>query len=174
MSEETILAEVKKSGEMPIIVGLSRHKAGLKLQVKGLPIVEDFFRDFAQGEVQPVVNHARHWYPVSGKPLMVYALPKSLGQMVADDDTRFTLDKVGNPLLIQTHADRPDTSLNLSFLRLVGISEGDGVAFTVKGAMDLEETRRLAQRIMLASRRFFIAYMRPVNINVFVSTQEMR
>jgi hypothetical protein len=61
----------------------------------------------------------------------------------------------------------------MSFLRLAGTSEGNGVTFGVKGVYSLESLRNLRDKISASARQLYIEYLRPVDLTVTVSTQEM-
>jgi hypothetical protein len=63
--------------------------------------------------------------------------------------------------------------VNMSFLRLVGASV-QGVNFAIGGVYTNEQAARYAQDIQLAARSFYMSYLKPINIIVTMSTQEVK
>lgn len=170
-------AIVVKRGETCIITSLSRTALGLQLRVKAHPAVEMFMRGLADPDAPPVEVSLtdRYWVAPEGKPaLMAYRLPTPMPSVTnpSTGGALFQLDKLSRPLL-DGERER-DTPVNLSFLRLIGISEGMGVAFNIRGVYSLDALRTLQERISEAQRQFYINYIRPINLHVIVSTQEVQ
>lgn len=184
---DTVDASVIKGGETPIEILLSRKsKVGLRLSVKAFPQIEDYMRALGTGDRIPVELSGRHWRPVnqSDPPLMAYNLTERLSLKGA-----YNLDALGQPLEAEDrYYDGPPTPpgaitldggrsngwVNLSFLRLAGISEGAGVSFQVRGVYTTDAAIELGERLSKAAYRFFLDYLRPVDVIVKVSTQEVR
>lgn len=177
--------EIIKQGEVSFSASLLRTGKGLRVEVHAHPDVEDFMSTMGGGRVAEVKTMGRYWEPhhTSAASLSVYSIISGPGLMIAEDGTPFRIDRPGGPLLDTSgDGDSPphyDTNgralpqLNLSFLRLVGISRG-GVSFYMKGGVYTnEEVRTVGSKIGLAYKRFYSTYMSPMMFNVVVSTQEV-
>lgn len=170
-------ATLMKKGETCIQVSVRRSIKGITLSIKTHPSVEALFKSWGDGSHQDVRNYTRGgWDPVGGSVLNIYNLRQDPGDLIADDGLHFRINAPGGPLMIVSPSTGQETTLNMSFLRLVGISEGVGVSFGVKGVYTIDAIRSLVERIRHASRRIYIAYMRPVDIGlqVFTSIQEVK
>lgn len=187
MVEPVLEANVVKSGECCIQTTLSRRnrrhgdppdwKGGLLITVKTLPRVEEFMQSLGSGEVVDVGVVGRHWQAIGGQPLHAYII-QNINTHPGDDGSMVSLDKLGSPLLLMDpERGEKYPTINLSFLRLRGISEGAGVTFGIKGVYSLEEMQRIEKRLTAAQRKFYNDYMRPIDITiqlVTMSTQEVR
>lgn len=165
--DQIIEAAVLKRGETVTRVRFQRSPVGLKITCWAHPAVEDLMRSWGTGEIQAVTAHGRNWEPLRDPLKGVYHLGTNPG-VCPYDGGHYRLDRVGQPLI------DPDGCVNLSFVRLIGVSEGEGVSFSLKGVHTLEAIRDMGERIKLASRRLYINYMKPVDLTVTVSTQEIR
>lgn len=174
MSEQLELdASVVKSGETPIEIYLSRRaEIGLRVQVKTFPQIEEYMRNLGTGTHIQVELSGRHWRPLKkdGAPLMAYDLMEKLG------DKDYLLDSLGQPLFNPNNdgVHMPNIPPNISFLRLVGVSEGPGVSFQLRGVFSETAERELAIRLQKAATQFFLDYIRPVDFIVKVSMQEIK
>jgi hypothetical protein len=65
----------------------------------------------------------------------------------------------------------PKETLNLSFLRLVGISRSEGVTFGVRGVFTPEQVDRLALQIEAATKKFYQTFLKPYKLVITVMTQ---
>lgn len=174
------VVNIVKNGENVINVGLIRSTKGLSLTVRTHPHVEDFFRNASVGEPQDVRGLGRYWAPLDPNAnLFAYqvaleplAIELSTGQML---QARF--DRVGR--LLSEHENEGTkygggpTTINMSFLRLVGISEGTGVTFRLKGVYSDQQVKAYWDAIQSASKRFYMAYLKPINLYLSVVTQEI-
>jgi hypothetical protein len=174
-------ALLMKRGEICIQVTFQRGRipgdkpgAGLIVEAKIHPLVEETIASFGGGDTVDVRTTGRHW--TSGdknNPLLAYDLtsPAVSGVLGSGKDL-YLLDAPGQPLL----GDGQRTSnevVNLSFLRLKGLSEGAGMKFFVRGVFTLEQVRNIADKVQNASRSFYVSYMKPVGVTIMVSTQEL-
>ena len=185
--ETTEVANVIKGGETCIQTILSRRhrragdpagwKGGLLITIKTLPRVEEFMQNLGQGEIVDVATVGRYWQEMPNQPLQAYIIQPFQKQQ-SDDGSIITLDALGHPLVIQEPGTDRYPVVNISFLRLRGISEGAGVTFGVKGVYSRNEMGVLRDRITSATRRFYVDYIRPidmtVDIIVTVSQQEVQ
>lgn len=181
--EVTHVAQVIKGGRTPITATLSRNKFGTSLRVQALPEVEEFMRGLsnrkeADGHIV-VKTMGRFWEPLERMasnpktfvPLLAYHQDVPL-EAISIGDLKISLEGLGQPLTSRDmEMDRYRTSLNLSFLRLVGISEGAGVRFGVHGVYSFDELLKMHDQIAKGLRTFYIHYMRPVDLTVQISTQ---
>ncbi len=167
------VAEITKRGEMCVRVRLRRYGAGIRVSVQVHPVVEEFFRSWSGAEMAPVVVSGRNWMPVQkdSPPLNVYAMP-ALKPIMLEDGMIMRLDQPGQPLLAFDN-DRGQQILNMSFLRLVGASQDLGQEFIIRSVMTLPEIKRLKESISHAAARFYTLYLKPVDLVVTISTQEM-
>lgn len=171
---EILHADVDKGGVTPIAIGLRRDEHGLRVSVRTTKAVEEFIAALGGGRTGPLENIivARRWRPVrKDVPLpAVYLIQDSLGTF--QGDVAYELNGLGTELY-----DRESQTVKLGFLRFVGVSEGAGVEFGIKGAgcvYSLPELRELRDHIARATYRFYVDYMRPVDFTIRISTQEVR
>lgn len=169
-------AEVIKRGETCIQVTLHRNSTGLSVSTNVHPRVEEFFKALSGNspELLDVGAYGRHWVPTkNGGVLKAYNTQRlESGTFMMDDGSVFNIENLGVPLLSKN--DNGRDNLNLGFLKLVGTSEGTGVTFEVKGVYSLEQLRKLRDKISVAAKMLYIAYMRPVDLTVQISTQELQ
>src|SRR3990172_9347751 len=167
----------EKKSETLIMTSLSRSKAGFNVLIKTHPTVEEFMKNLGIGaeEVSPF-NYGRHWSLPKGalRELTAYWLPEELNGILPTDSTRlfYRLDRLGQPLMLEGEA-RGIPIVNLSFLRLVGIGDGSGVTFNVSGVSSRDGIRELAAQLKQAQRAFNLAYMKPITINITMSSTEL-
>lgn len=177
------VAQVTKGGRTPITATLSRNRLGTSLRVQALPEVEEFMRGLSHGREGgghiDVKTMGRFWEPLERlasnpktfAPLVAYRQDVPL-EAISIGDLKITLDGLGQPITSRDmDMDRYRTALNLSFLRLVGISEGAGVRFGVHGVYSFDELLKMHDQIAKGLRTFYIHYMRPVDLTVQISTQ---
>jgi hypothetical protein len=124
---------------------LSRHKSGIKVSVKVVPEVENFFKQWGGG-LEEGPAHGRLWRPADDKPIRLWSFDTNL----KDENLQYDLMKTGT--------------------NLVGASEPGGRAFILEAPISYPELERIAQRITRVSEQFFLNYVQPVNINVYVGT----
>lgn len=173
MDPETEFGDLTKGGITVIQFALTRNREGLRVSLKTVPEVEDFFRGLGNGHEEEVAIHGRYWIGTRGEtPLTIY------NQVVAippgHDKPYYRVDRPGQPLL----EFGPDGSglqgaINLSFLRLKGISTGAGVSFTVSGVYSRDLILDMKDKMERATLNFYKQFLKPLNFAVFVSTQEV-
>lgn len=174
-------AAVVKRGETCVITTLSRTALGLQLRVKAHAALELFMRGLSVPDQPPieVALQDRYWVPPTGKPpLMAYRMSGPLPTLTnpLTGMPMFTLERLARPLLDDGDGGGRDRDLpvNLSYLRLIGISESQGIAFNIRGVYSLDALRNLQERISYAQQQFYVNYIRPVNLSVIVQTQEVQ
>ena len=174
MADEIV--EVVKRGETSLTVSLVRSAGGLTVSVKTHPAVEAFIRGLGNGETMDVKAAGSYWRPLrtDHPPLMAYMLAENLPVLVLDSGDQCDIVRVGHPLIepILSADGRKRNKINLGFLRLCGTSEGAGVTFTVRGVHTYEALTQMREQIGEAYKRFYRTYMKPIKMDVIVSTQE--
>lgn len=133
-------------------------------------------RGISGGEEVAVNTVGRYWQHVVPKgdtpppTLMAYALANKV-EGYSQGEGEYTIDRLGHPLI-----EYPDGSsrprVNLSFLRLVGASEA-GVEFYLKGVYSKDAVTKMLEVLGTGLRRFYIDFIRPMNMSVQISTQSL-
>lgn len=164
---------VSKGGETKYRFNLNRSKMGLNFSIWAHPDIEEGFRLISEG-TQPleVGVFGRSWR--STQPLLAYDTSACVIKGGANDP-RFSIDYLGQPLFIPDGRGPGGLGgvVNLSFLRLIGISEGEGVKFAIKGVVFGEEQiTKLQIDIAEALKVFHRTFMKPINVTLFVTSQE--
>lgn len=175
MSDNEIL-EVIKRGETSLTVSLVRSISGLTIAVKTHPAVEAFIRGLGSGESTDVKAGGPYWRLISREapPLRIYTVTESVNPIVLDNGEQVTIGRPGYPI-IEAGTDssgRTRQIINLSFLRLVGISEGAGITFVLRGVHTYEAVAAMKEKIGEGYKRFYLTYMKPLKMDIVVSTQE--
>jgi hypothetical protein len=158
--------DLVKGGQSVMLVTLGRPvgklaKQGVSLtvSVKAHPAVEEFMAGLLPEEPPTPANlYGRSWVPLDTRPLSFYALPLELTAGI----TAYSLDRPCQQLLAPS---------NLSFLRLVGITEG--VSFGIKGVpLRHDRLTEMREAIGIAARAFWRDFIKPVDVTVALVTQE--
>ncbi len=182
--------EVVKGGETCISLGLERSTKGLRVSVKAHPRVEEFFKTMSGGEVKDSQLTDRYWrLSDDHQPLMCYLLPPLPFDGFTQGEGDYVIDKVGSPLVVNNYPggdggahpiapgggryDIGNNKVNISFLRMVGISEPQGITFYVGGVYSKDAVIKLLEQIGAGLRRFYIDFIRPMNVSVQISTQSL-
>jgi hypothetical protein len=172
-------ATIVKRGEIVIQALLSRTWDGLSVSVKVHPRVEDFFRKLAPAGStgENVLHYGRYWTPVKkDATLSVYTLGHAIPPIQFSNGATMRLDQPGTQLqMVQPSpvTGRAETILNLSFIRLIGASEGAGVTFHVNGVYTTDAVKEIRDAIGKAGQAFYREYMTPIDLDVQISTQDI-
>ena len=162
--------EVIKGGETIFQGLLSRTRLGLTLTVKIHPSVEDFFSTQAGGAHEDPAAYGRQWVPKDGEAFRCWRFRPS--EQTAEEMVRkgeYTLTSLGGPLLVQNDGAQ---IINISFLRIVGLSENAGRSLSFREVCTEAEVDNLARKLQQGVRTFFTDFLRPKTINIVVSMQE--
>lgn len=167
-------ALVVKGGEVCIDFGLERSSKGLTAIIKTHTRVEEFMRGLSSGgELIQVGSANRYWLPFKEtEPLTAYSINTKLEGYGGAADADYHLDRLGAPL-IEVNPDYRKERINLSFLRLVGVSEGMGVTFSIRGVYSKDMVNKMLDSIGIGLRKFYIDFIRPMNVNVQISLQSL-
>ena len=157
-----------------IFIRVSRSFGGLSITVKTAPEVEEFFRGLGDGQSTTAVSTiSRWWTPLGGlipTNFRVYSIPEEstlLQPHDAPDGVRYRLDSPGGRL------QRPDSNvINMSFLRLVGISGEEGIRFSVAGVYRDPEIDRFLKCFQSACSDFYRSYLKPIDRSMILSIEE--
>lgn len=184
--------EVTKRGDRYVIYGLHRgyHKPGrdsqgnltgepstaksfigATLSVKALPLLEDFLKSLGSGEKQPVDAFGKQWAHLPGEPeLKVYELSKTLSPL-----SNISLELPGQSLEFRDKQTLGGKMIiNLSFLRLVGISDGAGLTIGLKDVYTKEDLIKLHNDLGRAMKLFCDEFLCPVDLTCTISSYQTR
>jgi hypothetical protein len=132
--------------------------------VRVLPEIEEFFRQWGGG-IQESPMHGRVWKSSkTGEPIRLWSFETRLPSI---DGADYNIIHTGTPLVNEMG------QVNLSFLRLVGASNPDGQRFIIEQVISNKELTRMGERISRASEAFYLDFIRPVKLNVFVGMMDM-
>lgn len=185
------VSAVVKSGDTGIRLFLSRSHLGLTLEVKLHPSVEDFMRNLSGGELVNTSINGRYWYPIDahGKalndppPMMAYECDIT-DKLMTDEGKEVVLGRLCQPLVeygssvqqvpgtsrLQVSNTPAHDKINISFLRLVGASNGKGVKFGVRGVFSKSSIYKMRDDLGEACRKFYMEYLRAMDLNVYIMT----
>ena len=160
---------VVKRGERVLEAKLGRSTKGLRIQAKAHGSIEDLFKSWGSGSREAVSDYGRHWSSPDGVILQAWSIrPDVADQTFRSPSGTYQLNALGRAVV------SAEGELNMSFLRLVGISEGAGLRIDVTGVFSYQELIALQQKIHDAARQFYVDYLLPVDLTIVMSTEEIR
>jgi hypothetical protein len=170
MKVELVETTISK-GETLVRLDLKRGPKGLTVRTKAHPSLEEMFKAFANGQTVAPNTHGRTWAPaVDGAKLPsaydISMIPGANANMRSPLGF-FSLLHLGGELFTPANA-----LVNLSFLRLIGISEGDGVAFAVRGVWSLEGVRSMGNMMNAGIKRLYDDFIKPIDVVIVTTTRE--
>lgn len=155
--------DVRENERTAIHTYLKRVREGVRVDVKVVDEVEEFFRYWGHDQPMQVASAGRAWKPIGSTPLVAWVVPQLDDRII----THLDLYNLGRPL--QTPAGS-GASQNISFLRLVGASKGDGVSFLYEDVVSRAGLELMAQNIRNATSQFYDQYIRPAHLSISVTT----
>jgi hypothetical protein len=179
--------DLTKGGYEILQMSLGRSAKGLILSVKAHASIEEFFHTISQGKTQPMSLHGRWWRPVreglSLPEVYVFSAPLnskrySLNAVGQDLITRG--DGAGRPISSEDSEDEgyggpPGSSIaNISFLRMKGISEGDGVSLSIPTVQTVEGLRTASKLLREGVKAFYLDFLKPIDVVISMTAQEVR
>ena len=180
--------QVVKRGETCATVLLRIVAGGLTVTIFSHPSIEEFFRNTCADKVD-VRGLGRYWqFPGDRgedgkinhnnvKPMPAYTSQKGdIEPIVLDSGDLCVFNRLGQPLMdmgADPISGRPRHHINLSFLKLVGISEG-GITFQVRGVFTTDAVSTMKEKIGEGIRKFYRVYLKPVEMSIVVSTSEVQ
>jgi hypothetical protein len=150
------------------IRGKDRNRIGLIVKIHARRDIEDFASSLSQGRRMPVDAVGELWQNCNPDdvPLEYYDADTRL-----ENNRLYRLDVIGGPLLIGNDDGRRgngEETVNLSFLRLVGISQESGVVVGFAGAYSNDYAKRANRLLMPALKQFLHDYIVPITFNLHV------
>lgn len=158
--------EIIKRGERVGELSMSRGVNGLTIIAKVHPSIEELLRSWGSGERQAVAAYGRHWQ--ADEPLTVHSLTQDVPSQMRSGNDVYTLKEPGQPMVNEQGV------LNLSFLRLVGISAGSGIKFSIRGVHSKDSADNIRGAVGKAIRQFYMDYLLPIDLNVVISSEDVR
>lgn len=143
-------------------MNIRRARKGTIFTVKVDPRVEDFFKGLGNGNADPLEMYGRTWLPTTDQPIQVYNLHTDLDPRFRD---RYTVNHVSGDMSFEGVT-------NLSFLRFVGVSEGEGVSFLVALPLSLHKITTLKNDILDGVRAILYEHIVPTNITLELVSKE--
>jgi hypothetical protein len=152
------MAEEMKEGMISWFdLTLDRRSDGVTLVAKADPRVEAFISGLGYGESDPTDLYGRMWVPSDvNRPLRVYRVVNDLGGRFLD---RYTINA-------PCGAFDTEGVINLSFLRLVGMSEG--VSFKIELPMSRSRVSTLKAQLIEGVEEFLREFIVPVHVKLKV------
>lgn len=158
--------EIMHGGEGVLLMGIAQKKDSVILSLKAHPVVETFFREVSGDKTDQVAARGGgYWYGVEDKDLRIYKVGPG-----GFNGANYSLDNEGYQLMVDNGLG-PQT-VNLSFLRLKGISGPNGVKLGVFGVMSLSSRRHLKDMVKAGVSRFVRDYLVPVTIELDIRVDE--
>lgn len=145
------------------IRGDSKAKVGLTLVVKARPELENFMQHLSEGRiVSSDAFAADGWTNLdTGKSLDVYQIDNKAANL------NYSLTHVGSPLLVGNDRVGENALVNLSFLRLVGISTTEfGIRIGIPGAFSAQYVQDVRLKLPQVLGQFLKDFVVPMTINV--------
>lgn len=153
---------VVKGGVSWFELAIERGPKGLEIYAKADPRVEDFVKALGSGKTDGIEVYGRSWYPLAGKDLFIHQLERNL------TSSEYTLDAVSESFKSQR-----DGRVNLSFLRIVGIGDPQGIRFGLTGPFSKTHVREMLTNVIGETRSLIRDYIVPIHINLRITSQEI-
>jgi hypothetical protein len=155
------------------IRGKDRNRVGLLIRIKARRDVEEFMSSLAQGRRVPVDAVADMWQNCNpdDSGLEFYEVDSPF-----ENQRLYSLEHVAGPPIISQNNDgrglriqqQQDDVVNLSFLRLAGISNDSGITVGLIGAYSNDYLKKMKLLLPKAITQFLQDYIIPVTINLQV------
>lgn len=160
---------IEKDGRS-IKFSLHRTAKGLLIRVTADEAFEDLFREASGGQAQSVNAWGRWWTSLDpNDQIACYSLAGGFPETGEFPGGTYTVGAPGHPLIMDGNV------INLSWLRLRGLSSPEGVAFFVRGVFSTNLVREeLPQKIKSAIKQLYIDFLRPVDMSISISIKENR
>lgn len=155
-----------------IRTSLKRCESGLHVNVHTTPAIEQAIKALGTGDYFPVGTFGRSWRSPKNDPLHAYHIMETPGLIgiLGGGNCYYRMDALGQPLVDYTNYD--SGVINLSFLRLVNTSEGEGISFILNGVYSADGISRLLEGIKKSIREFGENFLKPINMSVYVTIKE--
>lgn len=154
-------ANLTESNQNVVQTFLRRCKDGLRVDLLVNPEIEDFFKQWSGEATVDASVGGRSWRPIPGQPALrvwAYNQPKS-------DHENYMLSMPGRPIIW-------DGFTNISFLRLVGASQG--ISFIIEDLISRTELDKMADKVKKGEAWFYSEFLKPIEMEVVVSRKRER
>lgn len=163
------------------IKGALTRTVGLILRIQANPVLETYMQQLSKGRALPVDSFGDLWHNCGNKDkgLEVYDVSDSLStknyqfNAVAQPLTynRYGEDgprvrRAANGLEVAEPARVDEDIINLSFLKLVGISDEGGVTVGIAGAYSAAYMQTLQSKLPAVTKEFLRDFIVPITINL--------
>jgi len=142
------------------------------VKIKVNPDIENYFKEASKGEnpetglVEPLTETSQNWLDDEGNGLKFYRKVKNLSSLASNNGQRVSVsDSFGSSVL-------SNGALNVAFLRIVGISEGDGKLIETTDLISGENLRHFLKDLRDWIKAFYESELMDNEIEgaVFVDT----
>lgn len=155
--------KVMKGGVCWFDLAIDRGPKGLEVYVKTDPRIEDFIKSLGSGKKDSVEVYGRSWFSLtSGVELEIHRLDQQL------QVSTYSLDAVA-----ESFKTSRDNRVNLSFLRIVGIGDPQGIRFGIAGPFSKSYVRELMGDVVTETRSLIRDYIVPVHLNLRITSTEI-
>lgn len=159
------MIELMKGGECWLDLAPRRGPKGLVIHVKADPRIEDFARSLGNGTKGDIAGYGRRWFPVNPGIIEVYHMAEDFPA------TAYTLDAVGDELRPRRFA--AGGRVNLSFLRVAGIGDPQGIQLGLTGPFSKPYVREMMADVVTETRSLIRDYVVPIHLNLRITSTEI-
>lgn len=154
-------------------IQVQRSASGLVINVRTSPKLEEFFKNAVDGNTEDFDLRltGRHWtLPTGANFLRLYQLDAGahftgIVPFHAPGIVGYRLDVPGRKILEVDAKTNLGNIINLSFLRVVGISK-DGIEIRLQGVYSEPQVRQIHDGILTATNAFYDTYLRPLKLTI--------
>jgi len=152
---------VAEGGDVVISTRLRRTKDGLMVNVKVSPEVEELFRTWGGARTEECKLYGRMWKPVTEtQQLQLWRCFQTHHNTGGHSSTPIFWKGGRLPM--------EDGIVDISFIRLVGASNPEGVTFYVDTLIGYSELDSVADKIKTATGWFYGEFVKPVELKIDV------
>lgn len=168
--------EIAKRGENIFNLSFRRLNGRVRVHVKAHPSIEELLKSWGAGVSSPIIDFGGRNWIFEGPSPEVWDLDERYARDQSYGDGYFTLGLPGHDLYQERDglARGPSVQplVNISFLRIVGISHG--TEFELAGVHSMSYLLEVQQKIQKAVKRVYQDYLLPIDLTVQLNTQETR
>ncbi len=159
-------SSVLQKGEKVLLIRLDQKKEGIELYAQAHPMVESFFKEMSVKEQEVSGQGNGLWYNPTGGSLRLYSLS---GQRGSFTNPNYTFEYPGYSLTAE-EVGLNHTCVNLSFLRIKGIT--DGITLGIKTVMSLSGRREYRDMVHMGMKRFVRDFLVPVTLELEIRVED--
>ena len=158
--------------------GAVQGKEGIEIEVWAHPTIEGYFKSVSNDRFDDLNSVGyKKWWSGHGDADARKAFPQLKVARLKDNfvysmegRSDYSFQYVGYPL---NSDELPQGQVNLAFLRIPGISEDEGVKFTIEGVVSNQLIRDMKSRTGHAVRSFVKEYLVPVKFELEIIGREL-